>query len=95
MSLEIERKFLLTDVKTLKEHKGVAFERYFLYIGKLSEIRVQVKGNEYELERKEWKTKLTAHKHATGLTKNEFAALRKGKPMTGKVYRISSERKFR
>jgi CYTH domain-containing protein len=52
MNNEIERKFLIKQLPDLSRLEKVSYERYFLYHDKGVELRVQHKGDKYELERK-------------------------------------------
>lgn len=50
--VEIERKFLVKEMPNLSELAGTPHERHFLYINPPIELRIQRKGEKYELERK-------------------------------------------
>ncbi len=94
MSLEIERKFFLKKAPAgLKS--GKPFKRYYLFIGKSNEIRLQRKADECEIERKEISSALTAHKYPLEISVEEFNALTKklSKKIIGKAYRLSDSPK--
>ncbi len=94
MSIEIERKFFLKKIPGgLK--LGKSFERYYLFIGKKTEIRLQRKGDECEIERKEINSDLTAHKYPLAISVQEFDELKKPlrKKIVGKAYRLSDSPK--
>ena len=49
---EIERKFLVKQLPDLSGIQAIPYERFYLYADKGVELRVQQRGDEYELERK-------------------------------------------
>lgn len=94
MTVEIERKFFLKKIPSgLKS--GKSFERYYLFIGKKTEIRLQRKGKECEIERKEINSDITAHKYPLAISAQEFNELKKPlrKKIIGKAYRLSDSPK--
>ncbi|HBY19578.1 MAG: hypothetical protein A2Y24_06535 [Clostridiales bacterium GWE2_32_10] len=51
--MEIERKFILKSLPEMDLGVKVEYKRYFIYSNNGIEMRVQQKGNKFELERKE------------------------------------------
>lgn len=62
MSNEIERKFLISKMPDLSNFESVRYERYYIYRDGNIEMRVQKKGEQYEIERKEMVNTLKAIK---------------------------------
>ena len=75
---EIERKFLLTNIPDQDLLAPIRYERYFLYVDKDTEIRIQKKANRYELERKgrQASGSFTFQKQKLQITQAEFQKLR-------------------
>ncbi|MFN7160945.1 MAG: hypothetical protein ACK4NC_05060 [Candidatus Gracilibacteria bacterium] len=73
---EIERKFLVATLPDLSHLHSIEYERYFLYTSSVSEIRIQRKGEIYELERKISQEAFTDEKYKVPLSKDEFEALK-------------------
>ncbi len=75
---EIERKFLLTNIPDQDLLAPIRYERYFLYIDKDTEIRIQKKSNIYEFERKSRQSSasFTFQKQKLQITQAEFQKLR-------------------
>jgi adenylate cyclase len=76
MDLELKRKFLVKALPDLANIIPISYERFFLYKGENSEIRIQSKNNEYSFERK---TKIDNISHETKkieITENEFLTLK-------------------
>jgi CYTH domain-containing protein len=73
---EIERKFLISKMPDLSNLKSVIYERYYIYRDENVEMRVQKKGNKFELERKVVINKLKAIKTKTEISKPEFEKLK-------------------
>jgi len=76
MSNEIERKFLVSKMPDLSSYESVIFERYYIYRDGSIEIRVQKKGEHYEIERKEMVNDLKAIKMKMEISKLEFEKLK-------------------
>ena len=74
---EIERKFLLTNIPDQDLLAPIRYERYFLYVDKDTEIRIQKKANRYELERKgrQASGSFTFQKQKLQITQAEFQML--------------------
>lgn len=74
---EIERKFLITTLPDISHLQSLEYERHFLYISSASELRIQRKGDLYELERKISQEELIDQKYKFPVSKDEFEALKK------------------
>lgn len=77
MSNEIERKFLISKMPDLSHFESVMYERYCIYRDGNVEMRVQKKGTQYEIERKEMVNTLKAIKTKMVISKPEFETLKK------------------
>lgn len=77
MSNEIERKFLISKMPDLSNFEPVMYERYYVYRDGKIEMRVQKKGTQYEIERKEMVNTLKAIKTKMVISKPEFETLKK------------------
>jgi CYTH domain-containing protein len=75
--MEIERKWLVKQLPKLKGKSSVMYERYFLYIGEKTEIRIQKKGSKYEFERKSEVSDLARAEQKFEITEDEFRILKK------------------
>lgn len=73
----ITRKFLVRQPPPLNVQEGIHEERYYLYRDKGIVIRIQSKGNQYELERKINTSNLLRESEKILITKEEFDSLRK------------------
>ncbi|MEK7103006.1 MAG: hypothetical protein AAB870_01515 [Patescibacteria group bacterium] len=76
MQNEIERKFLVKELPNLNGLAPIRYERYFLADQNGYEIRIQKKGDAYELERKKSTTNLASTKIKESLTLEEFERLK-------------------
>lgn len=76
MTDEIERKFLVRRMPDLGVIEPVSCERFYIFRSKNVEMRVQKKGNRYEIERKEIIDKLKAIKTKLEISKQEFGVLK-------------------
>jgi len=76
MSNEIERKFLISQMPDLSNFESVIYERYYIYRDGTIEMRVQKKGEQYEIERKEMISELRAIKTKMVISKPEFEKLK-------------------
>lgn len=72
MPQEIERKFLVSSIPELKGITPVKYERYFLEITELYEIRVQKKWDIYEYEKKSTWNNLSGEKSKKLISFKEF-----------------------
>lgn len=92
----IERKFLLNKLPLeCSETNFVNFERYYLYIDKSIELRIQQKNDTYELERKvqDKENKLARVSHKLAISKAEFEILKDksiGKKIVFKKYKLTN-----
>lgn len=77
MSKEIERKFLIKKVPDINNFKSVLYERYYIYRDDVIELRIQKKGEKYEIERKKIINGLKAIKTKISISKSEFEKLKK------------------
>ena len=59
---EIERKFLIKRMPDLSNFESVIYERFYIFRNDIVEMRVQKKGEKYEIERKEMVNGLSAEK---------------------------------
>ncbi|MBL7058467.1 hypothetical protein ISS03_03955 [Patescibacteria group bacterium] len=91
MTKEIERKFLIKVMPDLTNLTPLCYERYFIFRSEEVNIRIQKKGSNYELERKEKKSNLSHDKQKITITEEEFNALKKytEKPILRDSYLIS------
>lgn len=78
MNVEIERKFMVKEIpaKYLNQ-TPMEYERYYIYVGVDIELRVQKKGNKYEMERKVKSGELSRDTLKIPITEGEFTALSK------------------
>lgn len=74
---EIERKFLVKHPPDLSGIQAISYKRYYLYAGNGIELRVQQRGNEYELERKVTTGKLSRSNNICPISVDEFDLLKK------------------
>jgi adenylate cyclase len=90
---EIERKFLVKTIPDLSKVKKIEYERYYLYVGKGIELRIQRKSEEYELERKVATGNLSRTSDVCPLSKEEFDLLKKlsDKSIIRDAYQISDK----
>lgn len=70
--LEIERKFLVSDLPDLSKLTLVRYERYYVYQTDGIEVRVQKKGDAFEFERKVQTDVLTRETQKIQITEGEF-----------------------
>ncbi len=77
MKNEIERKFLVKKMPSLKWLEAICYERCFLIRNEKIEIRVQKKAEKYEFERKEKSSNLFAKKQKIEIQKKEFERFKK------------------
>lgn len=92
MANEIERKFLIKRMPDLSNLKSVIYERYYIYRDAVVEMRVQKKGERYEIERKQKINELKSEKSKMEISESEFEALKKfgGEIITREGFFISS-----
>jgi len=76
MANEIERKFLIKEMPDLSSYESVFYERYYIYKDGNIELRIQKKGEKYEIERKEIVNKLKAEKTKLMISESEFEKLK-------------------
>src|SRR3989344_5305799 len=76
MSLEIERKFLVKDLPDLSDKPKETYERYFLYRGGETELRIQKVNGKFELERKSETSELGSETQKFQINKEEFESLK-------------------
>ncbi len=69
---EIERKWLVKTLPDLSQITPIHFERYFVFISDIVEIRVQQKGTGYEFERKTETSKVSRENQVFPITEAEF-----------------------
>ena len=69
---EIERKFIINNLPKLNLENKLIYKRYFIYSNEGVEIRIQQKGNQFELERKEKVTNLVSKKDKIIISNGEF-----------------------
>lgn len=74
---EIERKFIVSTLPDLSQIQPLEYERYFLHISPTSELRIQRKGDRYELERKVSQEEIIDQKYKLPLSQEEFEELKK------------------
>lgn len=74
--MEIERKFLVKTLPDLSGKAPLVYKRYFLYVGDEYEIRIQQKGEAYELERKGRKGDISNLKNSFPISSLEFEHLK-------------------
>jgi adenylate cyclase len=75
--IEIERKWLVSKLPDLKWIKQKSYKRYFLFIGKTIEVRIQKVDSKYIFEVKEENNKLSSIKHVLKISKKVFEELKK------------------
>lgn len=75
--MEIERKWLIKILPDLTGLTPISYERHFLYIGDVVEIRIQRKGDKYQFERKSQVGKLSREEQVFDVTEEEFDSLKK------------------
>jgi len=83
----ITRKFIVTKTPDLNGKACLFQNRFYLYRKNGIVIRVQSKGNKFELERKFDKSKIVRESEKIAITKDEFMILRK--KITDEVLRES------
>ena len=90
--MEIERKWLVKKIPKLSNLKYFRQERYFIFIKKDIELRVQKNGRKYELERKSKVNNLTWDSIRLIITKDEFDFFKSKsfKSIVRDVYHIES-----
>ncbi len=76
MQNEIERKFLVKELPHLSGIEKIGYERYFLFNENGIELRVQRKGEKYELERKVKVSDIERTREKITLTEAEFTVLK-------------------
>ena len=76
MANEIERKFLIKRMPDLSNFESVIYERYYIYRSDIVEMRVQKKGEKFEIERKEMVSGLSAEKTKLVISEPEFEKLK-------------------
>lgn len=76
MANEIERKFLIKKMPDLSNFESVIYERYYIFRNNTVEMRVQKKGDKYEIERKEVVNGLSAKKTKLAISEPEFEKLK-------------------
>jgi len=76
MANEIERKFLIKRMPDLSNFESVIYERYFIFRNDVVEMRVQKKGEKFEIERKEMVSGLSAEKTKLVISEPEFEKLK-------------------
>lgn len=91
----IERKFLVKSLPVdLANTQSSLCERYYLYADEITELRIQKKGDRYEMERKvEGAHSWVRNSFKAQLIEGEFLNLQKsavGNPIIFQKYRISS-----
>ncbi|HSH55376.1 MAG TPA: hypothetical protein VK983_00960 [Candidatus Limnocylindrales bacterium] len=74
--VEIERKFLVTSLPDLKSRPSLSYERYYLPSKDGEEVRIQKKGDKYEIERKITLSGLSRETLRHSLTQNEYRDLK-------------------
>ena len=96
MSREIERKFLVNKLPNISQLEATEYERYFLFIDENSEIRIQRKGDNYELERKVTRSSLKAEKQKLKISQREYDILKQSceKNISRISYTISNSPKI-
>lgn len=73
----ITRKFLVKKMPDLSSLQTVRYNRFYLYVGNGTVIRVQSVGDRYELERKVDKSELVREEQKIEISKEEFEELSK------------------
>lgn len=73
--LEIERKFLIKELPDLTHMQPIHYERYFVINTSNQHVRVQKKGNRFELETKVKINELEFHKDKQEISKAYFLEL--------------------
>lgn len=76
MANEIERKFLIKRMPDLSNFESVIYERYYIFRNDIVEMRVQRKGEKFEIERKEMVSGLSAKKTKLVISEPEFEKLK-------------------
>lgn len=76
MKNEIERKFLIKKLPSLKQKEKTSYERYYLFDKNGIELRVQRKGDKYELERKIHISAVERTKEKIEVSEEEFNLLK-------------------
>lgn len=76
MEQEIERKFLVKSMPDLTGLEPVRYERYIIFLQDGIEDRIQLKGQEYEWERKEKLGDLSSKKEKKSISREEFERLK-------------------
>lgn len=87
MNNEIERKFLIKELPDLSQKVKIGYERHYLFDKNGIELRVQRKGDKFELERKVHISAVERTKDKIEISEEEFNLL---KPLTiGAIIRDS------
>ena len=76
MTDEIERKFLIKKMPDISNIKPIEYERYYVFRNDIIEMRIQKKGDNFEIERKEIISKLKALKTKLVISRYEFEKLK-------------------
>lgn len=84
---EIERKFLTSQLPDISNLIGIEYERYFLKVSDIEEIRIQKKWHKYEQEIKKEKNILTSQKEKKEISQKDFELLKQ--QSIGKIVRTS------
>ena len=75
---EIERKFLITTLPDVSKLKATSYERRWISLTDTTEIRLQKKWDQYQLQHKvQWESDFTNSKQTLPLTQEEFEQLKK------------------
>ncbi|HEY1074255.1 MAG TPA: hypothetical protein VGE59_00945 [Patescibacteria group bacterium] len=76
MKNEIERKFFIKELPDLSAREKIEYERYFLYNADGIKLRVQRKGERFELERKINVSEVERSREKIDVSEEEFALLK-------------------
>lgn len=76
-STEIERKFIIPTLPDFITSTPISYERHYIYSNKEIELRVQKKGEKYELERKQVSSEHGRETVKVEISENEFNELKK------------------
>ncbi len=74
---EIERKFLVVVMPDISSLKSIRDERYYLFSGNGIELKIQLRGNIYQLERMAEVGNFSRTQEKVEITQEEFEKLRK------------------
>lgn len=77
MSKEIERKWIFSKLPENTLPNPIPYERHFLYLDDINEIRIQKKGSKFEFERKSKKSRLSRNTQKFEISKAEFDSLKR------------------